>query len=186
MDEVAQTNTGCALWATCKRIAAGAWIKTPPSPQYADRVARLLWGTAAHESGGFRYRRQIGFGLTSTRGGWGLFQVEHAAATDVFYDISKSNSLTANCVSVLSAPSAGVLRRWSAYEALHATAFPEFDDLSCLIARVYFMTIRESVPATPGAMAVYWDDKYNRNPTKGFPDQWLRAYNTWGARCGVC
>jgi len=52
----------------CRDCAASLYGAVPPSPAYAEQVAQLLFMTAAHESAGFRYRRQIGFRRVRSRG----------------------------------------------------------------------------------------------------------------------
>lgn len=60
----------------CRDCAASLYGAVPPSPAYAEQVAQLLFMTAAHESAGFRYRRQIGFRRESQGGAFGLWQCE--------------------------------------------------------------------------------------------------------------
>ena len=51
----------------CRDCAASIYGTAPPSPQYAERVAKLLFMTAAHESLAFRFRRVRSRGLSALR-----------------------------------------------------------------------------------------------------------------------
>ena len=66
----------------CDDCACSIYTSTAPSMAYADRVARLLFMTAAHESGGFRWRRQLGFSRDDDRGAFGLWQCEWQSIAD--------------------------------------------------------------------------------------------------------
>ena len=178
-------KTGREVWAICQRIASGVYIKRPPSEAYALRVARLLWGTAAHESGGFRYRRQLGFSLSSLAGGWGLWQIEHGSVTDSLYDVSGNAKLTSAVCAVLNDRGRELVRRWNTNEIIRATAFAEYDDVSCVLARMHYMRVRDAVPETPGGCAVYWKTWYNTSAGKGRPEQWLEAFNRLWRECDV-
>lgn len=178
-------ETARKVWPICQRIAAGIWIRREPTPEYADRVARLLFGTAAHESGGFVYRRQIGFRPDSDQGAFGLWQIENGSATDTMYDLVKSPYLRSAARSVLTDWSYNVILRWSAIDALRATQAAQYDDLSCLMARLHYMRVGAGVPATPELLAQYWKDHFNTRLGKGTPEQWLRSFRKWEHVIGV-
>jgi hypothetical protein len=172
-------ETARKVWGICQSVARSMWVRRQPTEAYADRVARLLFGTAAHESASFIYRRQIGFEPHSERGAFGLWQVENGSATDSMYAIVKSPFLRSAVRECVSERSYGIVLSWCAKTALRATQRAEHDDLSCVLARLHYMRVQSSVPATPDEQAAYWKAHYNTVHGKGTPEQWLRSYRKW-------
>ena len=168
----------------CRDCAASIYGTAPPSPQYAERVAKLLFMTAAHESLAFRFRRQIGFRRETCTGAFGLWQCELAsieASIDLIHRPDR-RPLRDRCLAWLD--------RWPGLEdvdlshrtlgiALLALQEPRGDPLSCLLARLHYLRVPEAVPATVQDMAVYAKRYYNTRLGKATASDYLRAYERW-------
>ena len=127
---------------------------------------RLMLGTGAHESGGFRYLKQLGGGPALSP--WGI---EPATARDVIERW-------------MQAPARG--RLW----ALFRTAF-EFEphhsiearllcDLrfACAVARLIYYRVPEPLPSADDleGLASYWKRHYNTALGRGRERDWLSNY----------
>jgi len=168
----------------CRDCAASIYGTAPPSPQYAERVAKLLFMTAAHESLAFRFRRQIGFRRETCTGAFGLWQCELAsieASIDLIHRPDR-RPLRDRCLAWLD--------RWPGLEdvdlshrtlgiALLALQEPRGDPLSCLLARLHYLRVPEAVPATVQDMAVYAKRYYNTRLGKATAANYLSAYEKW-------
>ena len=168
----------------CRDCAASIYGTAPPSPQYAERVAKLLFMTAAHESLAFRFRRQIGFRRETCTGAFGLWQCELAsieASIDLIHRPDR-RPLRDRCLAWLD--------RWPGLEdvdlshrtlgiALLALQEPRGDPLSCLLARLHYLRVPEAVPATVQDMAVYAKAHYNTRLGKATAANYLSAYEKW-------
>lgn len=169
----------------CRDCAASIYGTTPPSPEYAERVAKLLFMTSAHESGGFRYRRQIGFTRDSVTGAFGLWQCEWPSIADSirFIRNPKRAELYGRCVTWLD----GYDRQFPEL-ALHDVAQRGIlatiqdvrgDPLSCLLARLHYLRVPEAVPATVQEMAAYAKKYYNTRLGSATDADYFRAYERW-------
>jgi len=77
----------------CQSCAENIFANLGPSEQYALAVARLLFMVAAHESGGFQYRRQLGFAWSNGFGAHGLWQIEWASVSDSIGMLRRKSAL---------------------------------------------------------------------------------------------
>ena len=127
----------------------------------------LLLGTAAHESAMGRYIKQI-------RGpALGIYQVEPATHDDIWINYLKYRpELAAKVRSLIPAfdgdipPAENMI-----WDLRYATAN----------ARICYWRISEPLPDANDipAMADYWDVHYNANPHKGFPHEFVAAYERY-------
>ena len=168
---------------SCAREVCG---NRPPTDAYALRVAHILFGTAAHESGGFWQTRQVGFDFRRTSGAWGLWQCESETIRTCLHRLDFSVSLRTNAARWLftrdDAPVDWYLpyvnsgpTLWQAL--LHQTCLSA--PLSVLWARLAYFGDPEPVPATPEAMAEYWGRAYNTREEASKNEQWLEAYRRY-------
>lgn len=169
----------------CDDCACSIYGTRPPSAAYADAVARLLFMTAAHESGGFRYRRQIGFARDSVTGAFGLWQCEWPSIADSIRYIRNPQraELYGRCVTWLD----GYDKHFPEL-ALHDVAQRGIlatiqdvrgDPLSCLLARLHYLRVPEAVPATVQEMAAYAKKHYNTRLGKATAADYLSAYERY-------
>lgn len=169
----------------CDDCACSIYGNNPPSPAYADRVARLLFMTAAHESGGFRWRRQLGFGRFDSRGAFGLWQSEWAAIEDSIRYVRqpKRVELYQRCVTWLDGYDKDFpdLNLGAVAKANILTVIQDArgDPLACLLARLHYLRFPEPVPATPPGIADYAKRLYNTRLGKATAAHYLTAYEKW-------
>jgi hypothetical protein len=150
-----------------------------------EEVSRLLFGTAAQESDGFAWRRQLTPAWGGGVGGFSLWQLERAAVRDGLRQM-RDGVLRDKCARFLfgreweKAIAAGWPGRWTeefAVEMLRSTCG---DRLGVLLARLYYLRCPGAVPAGPEAQALYWKRFYNTSAGKGTPEQYL---SNWARFC---
>lgn len=131
----------------------------------------LVLGTAAHESGGFRFIDQV------TRAGddvlgpaIGLYQVEPATHDDVWTHFLRFRPALAAQVAALRAPIPDAHRQL-ALNLSYATA----------ICRVIYFRRPEPLPRAGdvAALARYWKRFYNTIAGAGRPEQFIDAFNQY-------
>jgi hypothetical protein len=170
--------------ALCRSCAANVYMSRAPSALYAERVACLLFGTAAHESGGFRHRRQIGLADKAYVGGYGLFQLEGVSVEDSLARLDGRGGhrsrpeLADVCARWLWQWPVGrrVLRLFDVHQVLELCL--GWDRLAVLFARLHYLWVPEAVPGSVEQQAAYWDRHYNRNAEKGTVAEYLRHWVT--------
>jgi hypothetical protein len=169
----------------CRDCAASIYGTAPPSPQYAERVAKLLFMTAAHESLAFRFRRQIGFRRETCTGAFGLWQCEWQSIADSirYVRTPKRVELYNRCVTWLDGydkyfPELAV-DEVSKNGILAVIQDSRGDPLSCLLARLHYLRVPEAVPATVQDMAAYAKRYYNTRLGKATAADYLSAYEKW-------
>ncbi len=165
------------MWDLCVSAAREIYSTRPPSAFYAYRVARLLFGTGAHESGGFFYNRQIGFGFQSGEGGHGYWQQEVGAILECKGRLDGSAALRLEAAKWFFGPKDvddGWYTRLNAEELLAFTCVSP--RLSCLWARLYYMRDPEPVPFMAEEQAVYWGRVYNTREEPEKNAKWLSDY----------
>lgn len=133
-------------------------------PRIDSPAARkLLLGTAAHESAGFRYIFQAGAGPARS-----LWQIEPATGfSSVMLWLDRRPDLQA-AVAGLAWSNAGYAEQ---YGWNHAFA--------CALARVYYWRCAAPLPDggdLPG-LAGYWKRYFNTPLGKGTPAEWIRDYH---------
>lgn len=159
----------------CRECGHGVYGKRKPAPEYGEAVARLLMGTAAAESL-LVHRRQIGFSLDRIDGAWGLWQTEQAAMGDnIRYLMRRSDVLqTASAFlfadegelrAILSMGTQGLLK------LIH-----DDDRFACLMARIHYLRVMESVPTDLRGQAGYWKRYYNTRLGKGTVEGYVQKY----------
>lgn len=173
-----------AIYDMCLSCAQSVYNTRPPSPQYARRVANLLFGTAAHESAGFRYRRQLGFSYRSRSGAWGLWQIESASVADSLVDlISKDKLELSNNAARWVGQSDDMSWHWWVGETSHdiCKSMVISDRVSCLFSRLHYLRFPEPVPESLGDQAAYWKAHYNTYLGRGTPEDYLRSWVKFAA-----
>jgi hypothetical protein len=166
----------------CRIAAAGIYDKKAPSIDYADNVARLLFGTAAVESN-FQYRRQIGFKYPSLRGAFGLWQTESASAEDSIKMIKNRRWILQSCIRILPVDSAEVLIKGVSDTGVVLRALEDqtHDILGAVLCRLHYMRVAYPVPRSVDAQAGYWKAHYNTFLGKGTPDKYMATLARYGA-----
>lgn len=173
--------SGRSVWALCRSCAESVYGTRAPNERYADAVARLLLGTAAQESAGFRYRRQLGFRADSLRGAFGLWQCELASIRASVEWVRERPELLRNA-------SAWLADGWDGGDLAHLPEYaipailqrPDGDRLSCLLGRAHYLRVADPVPDTLAEQAVYWKRWYNTRLGRGRAEDYVRS---WQLHC---
>ena len=174
-----------AIQHLCGDCAVSIYGNRAPSMAYAERVCKLLFMTAAHESGGFRWRRQLGFGRLDTRGAFGLWQVERQSIEHSIRYIRHPArpELYGRCVTWLDQYDRDFpdlnLSEPSIIGICTVMQDPRGDALACLFARLHYLKFPAPVPSTLPAMADYAKKYYNTHLGKATPQDYLTAFERW-------
>lgn len=169
MDRIAEMTQTCA---------AQVYGRTPPSPDYARRVASLLLGTAATESH-FKYRRQRGYDVLTDEGAWGFWQSEGPPLNDSLLYLAKRPSMARRAAQWLYGRSDAVWPyqgHWNLPSVLRQLY--NDDRLACLMARIHYMRFPEPVPAGLDAQAAYYKRYYNTELGAGSAAKYIQDYET--------
>jgi len=167
-----------SVYDLCKKCAHIIWALKPPSISYADRIAKLLFMTASHESY-FIYRRQKGFSKTSDRGAFSLFQLEWNTIQDHLKWLSRKLLLTKAAEAFLinyTLPTS-LLDPSNKQQILLILQEEQGDPLGCLYARLHYLRIPEPIPGTIEEMGNYAKKYYNTYKGKARAEDYIRAFN---------
>ena len=154
-----------------------------PSYEYAtNRVAPLLLMTAAHESGGFRWRRQVnhqGRPLREGLGAYGLTQVEYLTVDYLLNEYLPQRPSLFERMKRLMVDWG--LASWRDGPPAMATVYqiiqkPEGDILSYALGRVWYLTDPHPIPEDVHGMAKYAKDVYNTHLGSATPTMYFNAY----------
>lgn len=171
------------LWVLCQRAAAALYDTRAPSPRYAGAVARLLFGTAAQESG-LRWERQRTPRFLSEVGGVGKWQVETGSIGDSIGLCGRKRELCRRASEFLfndpNAPADAVLQIplpvW-----LWGLRMDDNDVPAVLFARLHYLRVAEAIPDGLEAQARYWKRWYNTVAGKGTPEQYMASWRRYCA-----
>ena len=174
---------GLRLWVLCQRAALALYDTRAPSPRYAGAVARLLFGTAAQESG-LRWERQRTPRFLSEVGGFGKFQVETGSIGDSIALCGRKRELCRRASEFLfndpNAPADAVLQIplpvW-----LWGLRMDDNDVPAVLFARLHYLRVAEAIPDGLEAQARYWKRFYNTVAGKGTPEQYMASWRRYCA-----
>lgn len=173
------------IQALCDDCACSIYNTRAPSLEYARRVAKLLFMTAAHESGGFRWRRQLGLGRFDNRGAFGLWQCERASIEDSirFVRSAKRRALYHHCVDWLDAYDHDFPDLSLSEHDLNAITTVMQDNrgdpLACLMARLHYLKFPGAVPPNTAGMAAYAKQYYNTHLGKAVAADYLIAFEKY-------
>lgn len=134
----------------------------------------LVVGTAAHESGGFRYRGQVGAHGQPAGPALGLCQIEPATHDDLYRNwLDYRPELRALVVGLKTAPDADPL------EEVRSN-----DRYAAAICRLIYRRHPNPLPQDPAdveAIAALWKAVYNTAQGKGTVDQFVADYHRYVA-----
>jgi len=181
---LAASEKALRIWRLCQDCAGAVYSTKPPSPAYADRVARLLFGTAAQESE-FVERRQHGRDgrpLPGDIGAFGLWQVEIATSVEDSLDALYARPAMVERVKAwLPAYCREVLETRNARFIAWFMTVPSGDPLAVLFARLHYLfRTKDPIPATVEEQAAYWKRWYNTIAGAGTVAEYL---GNWRQRC---
>lgn len=137
-----------------------------PEIPNGEAARRLLLGTAAHESGGFRWIDQKTSGPEDYPGpAYGYFQMEAPTHDDLWASFLQFRPFLAVKVRVFRAPEPDPVRQL--YNPFYAAA----------CARAQYFRARPALPPADDlpALAAYWKDHWCRG-CAGTVEEWLQHY----------
>lgn len=184
-------TTPVECYATALSVMRSIHNGHEPSHPYMEAGARLLTGTAAHESGGFKHTRQIGFGFDDLRGAWGICEVESISVKETMRRLTRKRDLAGRCA-------AWLYREEKAYQ--HHTWYLDFGVLgichlmsvstraSILFARLHYLWEPEAIPYTVSEQGEYYKRYFNKTgkaTANSFIDAWDRYCREPLARAGI-
>lgn len=188
-----QTRIACRhTWNLCRGAAFGIYGDTPPTDEYGEAAARLLYMTAAHESGGFRWRRQLGFDPApqSYGGAFGLWQIEQGSIATTLAWMRRKPSVVAHAQAWLE-----YIPRYQCIDlgALSAEAVcrsmqeQSGDPLGAVFARCHYMWITpKPIPLKSEDQAAYAKQYWNTAAGAASMSSYLEAFDAyWLPEFGV-
>lgn len=164
----------------CRTVSQNVYAgNDPPLADYAYNAERLLFMTAAHESGGFRYRRQLGK-WEWDKGAFGLWQVEWGSMeTSIRWMLHREifdrvrEFWFAQGFNVPAAPDA--LKRFVIEQPQDIAG----DLIGCTMARVHYLRSPGMIPDHAIGMAAYAKAVFNTRLGKATREDYLEAYSDW-------
>lgn len=159
----------------CQLVSRNVYSRIPPSEAYSERTMRYLFMVAAHESWGFHYRRQRGYGRHASGGAFGLWQLEQAWV----HDAQKWLRTHEECLDRVWAVGSCEMALRPIADVLYVIQEPEGDTLCCALARIGTFSFPPAIPALPIDQAAYAKKYHNSIKGKATPGMYLAAYNRW-------
>jgi hypothetical protein len=169
------------IWNICKECASTVYSKVQPSEAYANRTARLLFGTAAQESG-LVWERQRSLQFDSLVGGFSKWQLEKEsvqASLQLFQFPSQSFLLKTATNFLFCDPHAPVT--WATHytldEILEMMTLDNNDKIGCLFARMHYFRVPSAIPESLEEQAAYYKQYYNSPLGAATVEQYIDNYN---------
>lgn len=134
-----------------------------PEIKYSPEAAHLVWGTGAHESMGWEYRRQMGNGPAK-----GFWQMEPFT----FYDLVE-NFLAYRPKLAAKVKQVAGIKEFIAEDLVNN------DKLAICMCRVKYYQVKEAMPTNLEGFAKYWKKYYNTPLGKGTEDEFIRDYKQY-------
>jgi hypothetical protein len=164
----------------CEECATSIYGDRAPTPAYADRVARMLFGTAAQESN-FQTRRQYGPDFFGIVGGFSMWQVEQCSVADSLMWLQNRPQVAVRAARFLwQDVRAEKDQSWlkggiAIAQALFSLRF--CDRWGVLMARLHYLRVAEPIPESAAGQAAYWKRHFNTVAGAGTVEQYLQNWN---------
>jgi hypothetical protein len=168
----------------CRGCAAEVYGGRAPTPEYGERVARLLFGTAAQESG-LEWERQRSVRWETEIGGFSKWQVEAGSIEASLWYLRRRRDVLERATGWLFGDSHAPVN-WPDVipfgAVLWALRLNDNDRIGVLFARVHYFRVAEPVPGTVEEQAGYWKRWYNSAAGAGTVEQYLGNWERLCAR----
>ena len=165
------------MWPLCQNCALEIYGRNRPSRAYAERVARFLFVTGAHESAGYHQNRQTVFSAPKHlgKGGHGYWQLEEIAIRGALQRMVDKPDLAHRSMKWLydwyGADKDILLSMQPQSVMLHTViGWPK---LCVLLARVFILGEPRPIPFLSTEQAEYWSKYYNKRDEEEKMLQWL-------------
>jgi hypothetical protein len=182
MDAGACFSNAQRVWSLCQGCARAIYDTRPPTPAYADRVARLLFGTAAQESG-LQWERQRTPRFEGSVGGFSKWQVETGSIEASLDMLRRRPALLKHATEWLFVdPNAST--QWAntlpVEIILWAMRLDDNDKIGLLFSRLHYLRVPAPISESLEDQAAYWKQWYNTIAGSGTVEQYLTS---WRQRC---
>lgn len=169
------------IWTLCQQCAVSVYPVEQYSVEYCDRVAKLLFGTAAQESG-LRWERQRTPRWDGAVGGFSKWQVETGSIKQSIALMSRRPLLAERATKFLfndpNAPTSW-LSDMTLDAILWAMRMDDNDKIGVLFCRLHYLRVADPVPYGLGPQADYWKRYYNTMAGKGTCQEYLDNWNRY-------
>jgi len=146
-----------------RQLVSDTLKKLDPEIPYSLDAENLVLGTGAHESCGWKYRRQLGNGPAL-----GLFQMEPATFNDICKNYLKYHSNISEKIKQICHVS-----------VLSAIDLISNDRLAICMCRVSYYRQKEPIPKSIEGYAELWKLRYNTPLGKGTEEEFIDNYNAY-------
>ena len=173
------------IWELCRDCATV--MDRPGNPGRVEAVSRLLFGTAAHESDGFAFRRQTSPRWDGPVGGFSLWQEERGSINAGMVQLATTGALREKAARFLfgidwgKAVAAGWPMRWDESFVVELLRCGCGDRLGVLLARLHYLRCPGAIPGDVHGQAAYWKQWYNTVAGKGTVEEYLEHWARWCA-----
>jgi len=169
------------IWRLCQGCAVTVHGAKPPSPAYADRTARLLFGTAAQESN-LTWERQRTPRFEGKVGGFSKWQVEPGSVDASLAYLRERPDVLARATEWLFAdPHAPVA--WPDLipmdALLWALRLDDNDRIGVLFSRLHYFRVHDPIPESLADQAAYWKHWYNTPAGSGTVEEYLANWDRY-------
>ena len=146
-----------------RQLVSDTLKKLDPEIPYSLDAENLVLGTGAHESCGWKYRKQLGNGPAL-----GLFQMEPATFNDIVKNYLKYHPNIAEKIKLISRVS-----------VLSAIDLINNDRLAICMCRVHYLRVKYKLPTSVIRYAAYWKLFYNTRKGKGTIKEFVDNYKAY-------
>lgn len=152
---------------------------------YSESAEKLVCMTAAHESGIFKYRRQLGVNPDGNVGGFGLGQVELNTENDLYQNYIKYRSGILHNIMSSYFPEC-IYLNISTTEFIETKYYQKkreilryCDEYNALMIRLCYRRQAEALPQPDDevGLARYWKKYYNTELGKGTVEKFLKDWD---------
>lgn len=146
-----------------RQIVSDTLKKLDPEIPYSLDAENLVLGTGAHESCGWKYRKQLGNGPAL-----GLFQMEPATFNDICNNYLKYHPKITEKI-----------KRICHVNVLNPIDLINNDRLAICMCRVSYYRQKEAIPNSIEGYAELWKLRYNTPLGKGTKEEFIENYNSY-------
>lgn len=169
------------IWAICKEAGASLYDTTEPTTKYADVAARLLFGTAAQESG-LVWERQRSPSYWGNVGGFSKWQLEPASVQQSLVTLMRKPALARRATAFLFADPNATPAEWLHEDPrtiLWAMRLDDNDRIGVLFARLHYFRVSNPIPGSVEEQAAYWKKYYNTSAGKGTVWEYVASWERY-------
>lgn len=175
---MSETSVAWRIYVLCAQCAKMIYGSRPPTDAYGEQVARLLFGTAAQESG-LRWERQRSPRWDGDVGGFSKWQLEKNSILDsLAYLRARPDVLRRATLFLFEDPNTPTtwVDTMPIESILWAMRLDNNDKIGVLFARLHYLRVAEPVPTGLYQQAAYWKRYYNTPSGAGTAEQYIQSW----------